>query len=200
VTLIFPLPPSAPGRAHGGGGPDLRVTHRGLRRCLIGFTLIELLVVIAIIGILAGLLLPALARGKAAARATECRNNLRTIALAMRLYVDDFDAYPPTGGYGIMGYGEKYGWLMQNDWKMKLIPFIGVSDRFPESEDIMRVVRCPQKVSNEDGKRGQGQYALNASGTARSRIRQTSAWADLVRDQAGTCGRPLNRACAPRPT
>ena len=131
------------------------------------FTLIELLVVIAIIGILASLLLPTLARAKAAARATECRNNLRTMALAMRLYVDDYNAYPPTVGVGTLGFGEKYGWLMHYDWKMMLVPFIGVKDdHFPDREDTMRVLRCPQLVANEDGKRGQGQYAMNASGTA----------------------------------
>jgi len=131
------------------------------------FTLIELLVVIVIIAILAGLLLPALARGKAAAKATECRNNLHTMSLAMQMYLGDFHAYPPTPGFGIMGFGEKYGWLMEDDWKMLLVPFIGVKDdRFVEREDTMRVLRCPQKVSNEDGKRGEGQYALNASGTA----------------------------------
>jgi len=134
----------------------------------LGFTLIELLVVIAIIAILASFLLPALARAKTAARATECRNNLHTLGLAMRMYLDEFDRYPVTEGWGIMGFDSRYGWLMLDDWKRTLIPYVGVQGGdFADKSPTMRTLRCPQLVSNEDGKRGNGQYAGNASGTAK---------------------------------
>lgn len=67
-----------------------------MRKSSPGFTLIELLVVIGIIGILAGMLLPALGRAKEQAHLTTCVNNLHQIGMAIKLYVDDHEfRYPP---------------------------------------------------------------------------------------------------------
>ena len=63
------------------------------------FTLVELLVVIAIVGILAGLLLPALSNAKAKAKRTACQGNLRQLQLAVQLYADDFENELPPRSY-----------------------------------------------------------------------------------------------------
>jgi hypothetical protein len=43
------------------------------------------------------------------------------------MYLDEFDAYPVTVGMGVLGQSSEYGWLMLDNWKETLAPYIGVA-------------------------------------------------------------------------
>jgi len=77
------------------------------------FTLLELLVVIAVLGILAALLLPTLALGKASARRAQCANNQHQLTLAAQMYWDDHDGVCFRWSSGSTNGGQRYwfGWL-----------------------------------------------------------------------------------------
>ena len=95
-----------------------------------GFTLIELLVVIAIISLLVSLLLPAVQQARESARQTQCKNNLKQMALGLHTFHDTYHAFPPARliQSGIrLPEGATGGWatgLDEPSWLIRLLPFI----------------------------------------------------------------------------
>ena len=118
-----------------------------------GFTLIELLVVIAIIAVLAGLLLPVLARAKASAQALQCKNNLKQVGVTLNLYVNDFASYP------VLRYYDPAPHI----WVDPLCVSLGYP--IPISNNFKGVFVCPSGVERRlRAKPYRVSYGYNASG------------------------------------
>lgn len=97
-----------------------------------GFTLVELLVVIAIIGILIGMLLPAVQSVREAARRTACLNNLRQIGLAVLSFHDSRDAFPPARIATSNQVLPIFARSAPGSWAVYILPFIEQQNLFEE--------------------------------------------------------------------
>lgn len=97
-----------------------------------GFTLIELLVVIAIIGVLIALLLPAVQQAREAARRTQCKSNIKQIALALHNYHDTFAIFPSGQYYCRPNTACNSTSLVADGWgwTASLLPFVDQAPLF----------------------------------------------------------------------
>lgn len=157
------------------------------------FTLVELLVVMAVIGILTGLLLPAVQMVRESARRTQCQNNLKQLGLAVQMYHDVHRRIPAARGHD--------GFLTWPVFLMPWVEMLSLQDQFDlnakyQAQDTatirtpMQVMYCPTRrgpaVSDFESK-GEpvgavGDYAGNAGSPEHF---PTFIWADVIGEPDG---------------
>ncbi len=121
-----------------------------------GFTLIELLVVIAIIAILAAMLFPVFARARESARKIQCLSNVKNIAMAVQIYLTDYDRLWPhedradvRAGFADLGCGDPGSSLSAEFNLDRANPYLRAAvilDEYTKNRDIWRCPSAPRDL------------------------------------------------------
>lgn len=160
-----------------------------MRKTRVGFTLIELLVVIAIIGILAAMVFPVFARARESARKAVCLSNVKNIALAINMYLGDYQALYP-GGHDpeLIAFFEDQGCVpadqviratMGNPYLQAVL----ILDEYVKNRDVWK---CPSAKRDE-----LATYIISPLGGV------VNYWADYFGDWPPPNARPCNNVLPP---
>jgi prepilin-type N-terminal cleavage/methylation domain-containing protein/prepilin-type processing-associated H-X9-DG protein len=129
------------------------IQHLRYSRSRQAFTLVELLVVIAIIGVLVALLLPAIQAAREAARRTQCKNQLRQLALTFQHH-HDAQLFFPSGGWGWLWLGfpeQGFGERQSGSWLYSVLPYMEQGSLFGLGKGSTGTARrdaCKQRVQS----------------------------------------------------